>query len=56
MRYTVSADLLVPVLLEIEGTSEDDVLDKLHAMAKGDLLRLANTENDSMASSTAARM
>jgi hypothetical protein len=44
MRYNVSADLLIPVLVEIEADSEEDAIDKLHEMDRGELFKLANTE------------
>lgn len=47
-RYNVSVDLLVPVLLEVEADNEDAALDKVFDMPKRELLKLANTENDSI--------
>jgi hypothetical protein len=43
-KYTVSADLIVPVLLEIEAESEDEALDKLHEMSRQELLGLADKD------------
>lgn len=44
-KFTMTVDLLVPVLLEIEADNEDEAFFKLHAMPKTELLRLANTED-----------
>ena len=47
-KFNVSADLLVPVLLEIEADSEEEALDRLHGMSRVELLKLANTEEGSI--------
>ncbi len=49
MRFTVSCDLLVPVLLEIQAESEDAAIDALYDMPKRKLLALADTEEGAMA-------
>lgn len=43
-KYTVSCDIVLPVVLEIEADNEEAALDKLHEMDRAELLRLANTE------------
>jgi hypothetical protein len=48
-KFTVSCDLLVPVLLEIEAASEEAAVDALYDWRKADLLKLANTEEDAVA-------
>jgi hypothetical protein len=45
-KYTVSCDLLIPLVLEIEAADEDAAIEALHARAPAELLKLANTENN----------
>lgn len=47
-KFTVSCDLLVPVILEIEADDCDSAADKLYGMPKRELLGLANTEESSL--------
>lgn len=47
-RFTVSCDLLVPVLLEIEAQSEESAIDVLHEMRRSDLLKLADTSDSAI--------
>lgn len=47
-KFTVSCDLLVPVLLEIEADDEDHAIDRLHEMSRRNLLALANTEESAL--------
>ncbi len=47
-KFNVSADLLVPVVVEVEADTEDEALEKFDSMSKRELLRLANTEEDAI--------
>jgi hypothetical protein len=42
--YTVSADIILPVMVEIVAESEDDAIDKLHLISPTDLLKLADKD------------
>ena len=47
-KFNVSADLLVPVLVEIEAEDEIEAEEKFYEMPKVELLRLANSEESSL--------
>lgn len=48
-RWTVSADLIVPVLIEVEAVNEDYAAMIVEGMNRRTLLALANTEHDAIA-------
>jgi hypothetical protein len=47
-KFNVSCDLRVPVLLEIEAISEYDAYSKLFDISIAELMKSANTTNDSI--------
>lgn len=48
MRYTVSLDLTLPVLIEVEAKSEEDAEDVAQSTPIKMLIALANTERDAV--------
>lgn len=48
MKYVVSADLYIPVLVQVDAKNEDEAELKVMEMDRKYLLYIANAENDAI--------